>query len=125
MEWTHTHFRILFDAYDSSNLPELLDRVEFHGAGGPVPADRWPALELKEARTALLDLVRAGYVVLLHNGEVGKDEAVSAIQEDAPWKNAMPGTPAYYEIGITDEGGKAYATDILPRYWPEGVVDDS
>jgi hypothetical protein len=63
--------------------------------------------------------------VLLHNGEVGRDEAVSAIQDDAPWKNAMPGTPAYYEIGITDLGAKAYATAILPRYWPEGVVDDS
>lgn len=36
----------------------------------------------------------------------------------------MPDTPDYYEIDITPEGEKVYAQEILPRFWPQGVVRD-
>ena len=34
-----------------------------------------------------------------------------------------PDSPHCYEVAITDSGEKAY-DEILPRYWPEGVVND-
>lgn len=81
VKWTHAHFRILFDAYDSSNLPELLDSVEWPAAGDP--AERWPALPLQEARESLVDLVQAGFIVLRHNGEVRREEALQAVKGEA------------------------------------------
>jgi hypothetical protein len=120
VDWTFAHFRIVFDAYDSSNLPELLDSVEWPAGDGP--AQRWPRLSLEEARASLLDLVEAGLIILRDEDEVPKREAIKAIKGEAAWANRMPDTPAYYEIDVTPEGERVYANELLPRFWPEGVV---
>ncbi len=122
MEWTYTHFRILFDAWDSSNLAELLFEVDWTLAGDPVPDDHWPRLGLEEARSALVDLLRVDYVALFGDRELRAEEAIRAAREDKPWSNEMPDTPGYYEVRITDAGRDAYMKEILPRHWPGGVV---
>ena len=83
MKWTRTHFRLLFDAYDSSNLPELLFETKGPADKTIHPGD-WPALPLRDAKRALLDLVSAGYVVLIGERELPKEEALRLVNSDAP-----------------------------------------
>lgn len=113
MELTFTHYRILFDA-DSSNLPELLMSMKSSGSAEDF---EWPALSLGEAREALLDLIRAGYVDLLGDKDkpLRKGEAIQALNNDAAWANNMPDTPEYFEIGITDKGAEAFER-ISPKF---------
>ena len=120
MKWTRAHFRLLFDAYDSSNLPELLFETKGPADKTIHPGD-WPALPLRDAKRALLDLVSAGYVVLIGERELPREEALRVVNSDAPWENQFPDTPNYYEVSITDQGRTAYMEEILPHYWPEGV----
>jgi hypothetical protein len=114
MELTFTHYRILDEA-DSSNFAELL--MPTKSIGFPEGDLDWPALPLREARAALLDLVDAGYVDVL--GDAGrtlsKAESVQAINNDAAWVDKMPDTPDYFEIGITDEGAAAFKR-VQPQY---------
>jgi hypothetical protein len=113
---------VLFEAQDSSNLPELLRRTRSLGLGAA--NFDWPAMAIEDARSALADLLRGGDVVLFgdHARELSTDEAIRAIRSKAAWTQGMPGEADYYEIGITDNGLRTYAS-ILPRFWPAGVAD--
>jgi hypothetical protein len=72
----------------------------------------------------LKDLFRAGYVELFREGDaLPVDAALKGVSEDGAWETFDPDSPHYYQVGITDAGERAY-DEILPRYWPEGVVND-
>ena len=120
MDLTFSHYRVLFQA-DSSNLPELLMGME--SMGFPEGDLKWPPLPLRDARRALRDLVEAGYVDVLgdEGRTLSKAAAREAINNEAAWQNKMPDTPDYFEIGITDEGAKAFR-EMQPQYRTVGRV---
>ena len=97
MKLTFAHYRVLFQA-DSSNFGELLLEVRSHGFGDN--DYEWPQLPLEDARAALLDLVRAGYVEVFAEPEkaLPKPKAIEAVNDDAAWEQWDPDAPNYYEI---------------------------
>ena len=106
MELTFAHYRVLFQA-DSSNFVELLMGVHSRGFGEN--DYEWPQLPLDDARAALLDLVRAGYVEVFAEREkaLPKTKAIEAINDDAAWEQWDPDAPNYYEIYFTNDGVEA------------------
>jgi hypothetical protein len=122
MDLTFTHFRILFEALDSTNLTALTWRSQFDGVGGA--SVDWPPMPLDVVRAAALELVRAGWVYVVDDdgNRLADDAATSVLQDDRSWANPIaPGH--YHEVAITDEGASAYE-QLLPRFWPEGVNQD-
>jgi hypothetical protein len=123
VELTFNHYRILHQA-DSSNFRELLMGVRTSGLGEN--DYEWPPLELEDARAALHDLVRAGYVEVFAERETAlpKAKAIEAVSDDAAWEQLDPDAPDYYEIYYTDEGLRALkeASDL---YRNVGLVSQS
>src|SRR5581483_7765951 len=88
-EPSFTHFRLLLSA-DSASLDELLMRCR---GTGPKGIYEWPALPLRDARRALIELVEAELVDVFGGGGVFSDDcekltkadAIAVLQRDEIW----------------------------------------
>ena len=120
MEFSFTHFRILYESSDGEDVASLPRRSRLYG--DDLSFD-WPEMPLHEVREALKDLLQCGYVELVREAGdalVPLAEAVAAVARDEPWETSDPSSPHFYYVAITDASYGVYA-ELLPRYWPDAV----
>src|SRR5262245_9916375 len=119
-EPTFTHYRLLYQA-DSACLPELLDGYRSYGFADDY---EWAPLSLREARSALVDLVDAGLIDVFSAGAepLSKSKALVALKDDASWKTGDPHAPDYYEIKLNEDGFTALEA-LRPKFRHIGLIE--